>query len=82
MKIIDEVKVIDAQRDKQIIKPAKVEWSQKEVAQLLIAVFNLGEGEWFEIQKRIDFSSSGWIKTPNPIAHRWRKIKRIINQDI
>jgi hypothetical protein len=65
MKIIDEVKVIDAQRDKQIIKPPKVEWSQKEVAQLLIAVFNLGEGEWFEIQKRIDFSSSGWIKTPN-----------------
>jgi len=27
MKIIDEVKVIDAQRDKEIIKPAKVEWS-------------------------------------------------------
>jgi hypothetical protein len=45
-------------------------------------VFNLGEGEWFEIQKRIDFSSSGWVKTPNQIAHRWRKIKRIMNQDI
>jgi len=32
MKIIDEVKVIDAQRDKEIIKPAKVEWSHKEIA--------------------------------------------------
>jgi hypothetical protein len=32
MKIIDEVKVIDAQRDKEIIKPAKVEWNQKEIA--------------------------------------------------
>jgi hypothetical protein len=37
----------------------------------LIAVFNLGEGEWIDIRKRMDFSSSGVIKTAEEIAHRW-----------
>ena len=49
MKIIDEVKQIDNKRDKEIIKVQKVEWTKKEIGQLLIAIFNLGEGEWFEI---------------------------------
>lgn len=40
-------------------------WTNVEIAQLLIAVFNMGEGEWAEIQKRLNFSSSGVIKTPN-----------------
>jgi hypothetical protein len=43
----------------------EVKWTNVEIAQLLVAVFNLGEGEWYEIQKRIDFSTSNLIKTPN-----------------
>jgi hypothetical protein len=42
-----------------------VKWTNLEVAQLLIAVYNMGEGEWSEIHKRLDFSSSGSSKTPN-----------------
>jgi len=45
-------------------------------------VFNLGEGEWYEIQKRIDFCTSQQIKTPNQVAHRWRQIKRVMKRDI
>jgi phage pi2 protein 07 len=47
-----------------------------------VAVYNLGEGEWFEMQKRINFSSSGIVKTPNQVAHRWRQIKRVMKRDM
>ena len=40
-------------------------WTNVEVAQLLVAVYNMGEGEWAEIQKRLNFQSSGLVKTPN-----------------
>ena len=40
-------------------------WTNIEVAQLLVAVYNMGEGEWTEIQKRLNFQSSGVVKTPN-----------------
>lgn len=82
LKILDESKDINQKREKAILKANKIEWTNKEVAQLLIAVFNLGEGEWLEIQKRINFQSSGFVKTPNQIAHRWRSIKRIMVRDI
>lgn len=82
LKILDESKQIYEKREKEILKTKKVEWTNKEVVQLLIAVFNLGEGEWLEIQKRINFQSSGFIKTPNQIAHRWRTIKKIMVRDI
>lgn len=36
-------------RNKEILKVANVVWSNVEIAQLLVAVFNLGDGEWFEI---------------------------------
>lgn len=49
---------------------------------MLVAVFNLGEGEWYEIQKRIDFSSSNQTKTPNQVALRWKQIKRVMKRDI
>jgi hypothetical protein len=32
MKILDEVKVIDNKRNKEIIKVPKVEWTRKEIA--------------------------------------------------
>ena len=60
----------------------EIKWSNVEVAQLLVAVFNLGEGEWFEIQKRIDFSSSGFVKTPNQVAFKWKSIKRVMSRDL
>ena len=82
LKILDESKEINQKREKAVLKSNKIEWTNKEVAQLLIAVFNLGEGEWLEIQKRINFQSSGFVKTPNQIAHRWRSIKRMMVRDI
>lgn len=57
-------------------------WTNVEVAQLLVAVFNMGEGEWTEIQKRLNFQSSGVIKTPNQVAHRWHQIKRMMKRDM
>jgi hypothetical protein len=57
--------MIEDTRNREILKVDKVIWSTVEIAQLLVAVFNLGDGEWFEIQKRINFESSGFIKTPN-----------------
>ena len=55
LKILDESKQIYQKREKAILKSNKIEWKNNEVAQLLIAVFNLGEGEWLETQKRINF---------------------------
>lgn len=53
-KILTEVNVLHKTRDAGL----KEKWTETEVSQLLVAVFNLGEGEWHEIQKRMDFSSS------------------------
>ena len=64
-KINSEVKMIEDTRNREILKVDKVIWSTVEIAQLFVAVFNLGDVEWFEIQKRINFESSGFIKTPN-----------------
>jgi hypothetical protein len=49
----------------QINHYTKPKWTVAEIAQLLIAVINLGEGEWLEVQKRINFASSGQVKTAN-----------------
>ena len=43
--------MIEDTRNREISKVDKVIWSTVEIAQLLVAVFNLGDGEWFEIQK-------------------------------
>jgi hypothetical protein len=43
------VNILNESRDKEILKVDKLIWSNVEVAQLLVAVFNLGEGEWLEI---------------------------------
>ena len=48
----------------------------------MVAVYNLGEGEWYEIQKRINFQTSECVKTPNQVAHKWRQIKRMMKRDI
>ena len=42
-------------RQKDISKIKNLKWTELELAQLLIAVFNIGEGDWVEIQKRINF---------------------------
>lgn len=65
IKILKEVKHLHAVRKREIVKNSHVKWTNVEVAQLLVAVLNLGEGEWIEIQKRINFKTSGYIKTPN-----------------
>jgi len=81
-KILSEVEELERARTKEILNCASaVKWTNIEVAQLLVAVFNLGEGEWLEIQKRINFSSSGLIKTPNHVALKWRKLKRRLIKD-
>jgi hypothetical protein len=48
-KILTEVNVINEARDSEILKRKDIKWSNVEVAQLLVAIFNLGEGEWYEI---------------------------------
>lgn len=48
-KILTEVNVINEARDCEILKRKDIKWSNVEVAQLLVAIFNLGEGEWYEI---------------------------------
>lgn len=65
--IMKQVGDLHSKRNEEIFKASKEElkWTNTEVAQLLVAVFNIGEGEWLEIHKRIDFSSSKVIKTPN-----------------
>ena len=45
-------------------------------------MFTLGEGEWFEIQKRLCFQTSGFVKTPNQVAYKWRQIKQRMDRDI
>ena len=57
-------------------------WTNKEVAQLLVAVHNLGEGDWVEIQKRIDFSSSGVVKNPLELSERYHTVKRVMRRDL
>ena len=81
-KILSEVNVLHEERKKQIMKIKDIKWSNVEVAQLLVAVFNLGEGEWLEIQRRIDFSSSGFVKTPNQVAYKWKGIKKVMSRDL
>jgi len=61
---------------------AGAKWTNVEVAQLLVAVYNMGEGEWTEIQKRLNFQSSGVVKTPNQVAYRWQQIKRLMKRDM
>jgi len=55
LKIQNEMEKLHKERDLQILKVEKICWTNVEIAQLLVAVFNFGEGEWFEIQKRINF---------------------------
>ena len=64
-KMLNEIFGLHFEREQIMIGDKKIKWTNVEIAQLLVAVFNLGEGEWYEIQKRIDFSSSSQIKTPN-----------------
>ena len=63
--MLNEIYGLHFEREQIMIGDKKIKWTNVEIAQLLVAVFNLGEGEWYEIQKRIDFSSSSQIKTPN-----------------
>ena len=60
----------------------KVQWTNKEVAQLLVAVYNLGEGDWVEIQKRMDFSSSNVVKDPKQLSERYHMVKRLMRRDL
>jgi hypothetical protein len=53
-KILNEVNILNKTREVGLNE----KWTENEISQLLVAVFNLGEGEWHEIQKRMDFSSS------------------------
>jgi hypothetical protein len=53
-KILNEVNILNKTREVGL----QEKWTENEISQLLVAVFNLGEGEWHEIQKRMDFSSS------------------------
>ena len=46
-----------------------------------MAVYNLGEGEWVNIQKRIDFTSSKVVKNANQVAVKYRKLKRMMRKD-
>jgi hypothetical protein len=52
-KIINDVNILQKQRDREIFSShevkIEVKWTNVEIAQLLVAVFNLGEGEWYEI---------------------------------
>jgi hypothetical protein len=64
-KIKRDVREIKDKRDHELLKVERVSWTNVEIAQLLVAVLNLGEGDWLEIQKRINFQTSGYIKTPN-----------------
>lgn len=48
-KILSEVNVLHEERKGQTKKIKDIKWSNIEIAQLLVAIFNLGEGEWFEI---------------------------------
>ena len=77
-KILTEVNVLHKSRETGLHE----KWTENEVSQLLVAVFNLGEGEWYEIQKRMDFSSSQVIKSPNQVGFKWKQIKRVMKRDI
>ena len=67
----------------EIRKPkSTVHWTNKEVAQLLVAVYNLGEGDWVEVQKRMDFSSSSVVKDPTQLSERYHMVKRIMRRDL
>lgn len=52
-KVLNDIYKHQAKRDNQVLSAAptksKANWTDVEVAQLLVAVHNLGEGEWFEI---------------------------------
>ncbi|MGB1592543.1 MAG: SANT/Myb-like DNA-binding domain-containing protein [Promethearchaeia archaeon] len=74
-KIYHEVSDQHKKRKQEVLgsnSTAATKWTNVEVAQLLVAVYNMGEGEWTEIQKRLNFQSSGVVKTPNQVAHRWQ----------
>ena len=68
-------------RQKDISKIKNLKWTELELAQLLISVFNIGEGDWAEIQKRINFQSSGIIKNANKVALKYQTIKRVTRRD-
>lgn len=68
-------------RQKDISKIQNLKWTELELAQLLIAVFNIGEGDWVEIQKRINFQSSGITKNTNQVALKYQTIKRVMRRD-
>ena len=42
----------------------------------------MGEGDWDQIQKRINFQSSGVIKNSNQVANRYHTVKRLMKRDI
>lgn len=69
------------ERINQINHFTNPKWTVAEIAQLIIAVVNFGEGEWLEVQKRINFASSGQVKTANQVALKWRSIKRKMLKD-
>ncbi len=82
VKIYKEIVIKNKERTRELQQDTVVKWTKVEVAQLLVAVLNLGEGEWMEVQKRINFTSSGQIKTPNQVALKWRSIKRRMARDL
>ena len=59
----------------------RAKWTDVEVCQLLIAVYNMGEGDWVELQKRLDFTSSQVVKSPNEVALKYRTVKRLMWRD-
>ena len=91
-KVLHQVRELQVKRDNQVLQAdflrmqdvssSPIPWTNLEVAQLLIGVFHFGEGEWQEIQRRINFSSSGLLKTPNQLGHKWRQIKRVMKRDL
>lgn len=58
-KIYSEVNAQHKKRKIEVLganeKSLEAKWTNTEIAQLLVAVFNMGEGEWAEIQKRLNF---------------------------
>lgn len=68
-----------------LVKPRKqslaAKWTDVEVAQVLVAVYNMGEGDWVEIQRRIDFTSSSEIKSANQVAEKYKQVKRVMRRD-
>mmetsp|Transcript_34647 Transcript_34647/g.53010 ORF Transcript_34647/g.53010 Transcript_34647/m.53010 type:complete len:175 (-) Transcript_34647:1503-2027(-) len=83
--IMNQVAILHREQQAAVLKvkdEAELKWTNVEIAQVLVGVLKLGEKDWEEIKKRIDFSSSKVVKSASQIAFKWRQIKRMMHRDM